>query len=130
LSTGDLGQVSSEDHEVVDPADNVAFEAADDVAFAESFGGASGEVVDGRFVESHADDHCPVKGSVDLPVPAVVDAMLPAGDPGSGGDGADPGEFRERCFGVDAFGVVTGDNQDLRGGVDTDAEGFEQLRCV
>jgi hypothetical protein len=39
---------------------------------------------------------------------AIVDAVLPAGHPGHGRNGADSSEFRECGLGVDALRVVTG----------------------
>ena len=42
--------------EVVDLADDVAFEAADDIAFGFTFLGSSSDVIDGGLVESHATD--------------------------------------------------------------------------
>src|SRR5690606_28717606 len=37
-------------------------------------------------------------------------------------------ELRERGFALDALGVVAGDDEDLRGSVDTDAELVQQMR--
>src|SRR5690606_3630795 len=65
---------------------------------------------------------------VELPVPAVVDAVIPAGHAGPGRDGADAGELRERGFAADAFGVVAGDDEDFGGGIDADPELVEQVR--
>ena len=53
-----------------------AFEAADNVLLGEAFGGASGDVIDGGLVESHADDRCAVERSVGLPMTASVEAVF------------------------------------------------------
>lgn len=62
-----------------------------------------------------------------MAVAAVVDAVPSAGHSRSGGDGADVGRLGEGGFAADAFGVVAGDDEDLCGGVDADAELLEQL---
>ncbi len=43
-------------HALVDLAGEVALDAADDLAFGHAFGGAAGDVVDGRLVETHPHD--------------------------------------------------------------------------
>src|SRR6266508_2807126 len=56
----------------VDLAGDVAFQAADDLALALAFAGAADDVVLGRLVVAHADEHDPVEGRVGLPVAASV----------------------------------------------------------
>lgn len=80
-------------------------------------------------MESHAHDHGPIDRGVELAVAAVVDSMLPARHSRTCGYGTDARQFHERGFGFDAIGIVTGDNEYLRGGIDADAELFYQLRC-
>ena len=58
----------------------------------------------------------------------MVDSLSARGNAGGCRHGADAGEFRQGGFGFDPFGVVAGDDQDLCGGVDADAEGLDQLR--
>jgi hypothetical protein len=113
---------------VEDFADDLSLEAADDVAFAEAFHCASGDVVDRGLVEPHPDDHGAVDRGVQLSVAAVIDPVPPRGHPRRCGDGADPGKFRQRCFGADAFGVVADDDEDLGRGVDADSERLDELR--
>ena len=113
---------------MVDLANDVAFEAADDVAFALALGGPARDVSKRGLVEPHPDDHGPIDRGVELSVPSVIDAVLPTGHSRAGRDGANAGEFRERCFALDAFGVVSGDDEDLRCGVDTDTELIQQMR--
>ena len=60
---------------LVDLAGEEALQAADDVLLREAFGGAAGDVVDGRLVEAHAHDGGPVERGVGLAVAAAVEAM-------------------------------------------------------
>ena len=57
----------------------------------------------------------------------MIDAVFSTGHAGSGWDRTDFGKFRERGLGLDPFGVVAGDDADLSGGVDADAEWFLQM---
>ena len=49
-----------------------AFQASDDLAFGPAIGGASGDVVAGWLVESHADDDGSIEGGVGLSVAASM----------------------------------------------------------
>jgi len=129
LSTGDFACSWVHFDQLIDLADDVAFQASDDVAFAFAFGGSAGHVSLRGLMVLHANNHCPIDRSVELSVSAVVDAMLAAGHPWPGRDGADPGEFRERGLGVDALRVVTGDDEDLCSGIDADTKLVQQVRC-
>ena len=66
---------------VVDLASDEALQAADDVLLRQALGGASADVVDGRLVPAHADDHDPVESRVGMAVTATVEPM-PIGDAG------------------------------------------------
>src|SRR5665647_2191980 len=127
MSTRVQGRTGCWEQQVVDLADDVALEAADDLALGLALGGAPGDVVDGGLVEAHADDDGAVDRCIELAVPAVVDAVPPGGQSGAGGDRADPGELGQGGFGMDALGVVTGDDEDLGGGVHADAERLEPV---
>ena len=61
---------------LVDLARQEAFEAADDLAFGLAIGSASGDVVTGGLVESHADDDGSIEGGVGLPVPSMPNALI------------------------------------------------------
>jgi hypothetical protein len=54
---------------------------------------------------------------------------LPEVIPEPVGTGLIPASFANAASAVDAFGVVAGDDEDLRGGVDADAELAQQVRC-
>ena len=62
---------------LVDLSRKEAFQASDDLAFGPAIGGASGDVVAGWLVESHADDDGSIEGGVGVSVAASR--------PGSGG---------------------------------------------
>ena len=81
LSTGDLACSWVHFDELIDLADDVAFQASDDVACAFAFGGSPGHVSLRGLMVRHANDHCPIDRSVELSVSAMVDAMLAAGHP-------------------------------------------------
>ena len=66
---------------VVDLASDEALQAADDVLLRQALGGASADVVDGRLVPAHADDHDPLESRVGMAVAAAVEPM-PIGDAG------------------------------------------------
>ena len=51
---------------LVDLSRKEAFQASDDLAFSPAIGGASGDVVAGWLVESHADDDGSIEGGVGL----------------------------------------------------------------
>ena len=73
---------------LVDLARQEAFEAADDLAFGPAIGRASGDVVTGGLVESHADDNGSKEGGVGLPVAAAIEAVPAGGHSGRGRDRA------------------------------------------
>src|SRR3954451_9282354 len=112
---------------VVDLSGDVAFEAGDDFAFAFAFGGAPGDVVDGGLVKAHADDHGPIERAVGLSVPAVVEAVALDGAR-AGRDRAGAAELGEGGFGVDALGVVAGEDEHLGRGIGADPERLAQAR--
>ena len=63
---------------LVDLSRKEAFAAPDDLAFGSAIGGASGDVVAGGLVESHADDDGAIEGGVGVAVAASIEAV-PAG---------------------------------------------------
>ena len=75
----------------------------------------------------HANDHGSVDRGVELAVSSVIDAVLAAGHPRARWYGAYASEFCECGFAFDAFGVVACDDEDLGGGVNTDAELVEEV---
>jgi len=81
LPTGDFACSWVRFDELIDLADDVAFQASDDVACAFAFGGSPVHVSLRGLVVLHAHDHCAVDGGVELAVAAMVDAMLPGGHP-------------------------------------------------
>ena len=60
LSTHDLTGSRVDFDQVVELADDIAFQASDDVSFAFPFGGSAGDIVDRGLVKSHPHDHGPV----------------------------------------------------------------------
>ena len=58
-----------------------AFQASDDLAFGPAIGGASGDVVAGWLVESHADDDGSIEGGVGVSVAASIEAVPAGGHP-------------------------------------------------
>lgn len=129
LSTRSFGLSWAGLDEVIDLPDDIAFEAANNVTFTLTLRRSSGDVRLRRFVMAHTHDDRPVDRRVELPVTAVIDEVFAAGQPRPSGDGADAGQFRERSLGLDAFRVVTDDDEDLGGGVDPDAELIHKLWC-
>ena len=74
---------------LVDLAGEEAFEAPDDIAFGPAASSPSCDVVDGRLVESHADDDGSIEGGVGLWVANYYSArqsveIIKFGDPGRG----------------------------------------------
>ena len=59
---------------LVDLSRKEAFQASDDLAFGPAIGGASGDVVAGWLVESHADDDGSIEGGVGVSVAASIEA--------------------------------------------------------
>ena len=62
---------------LVDLSRKEAFKASDDLAFGPAIGGASGDVVAGWLVESHADDDGSIEGGVGLWVANYYSARNP-----------------------------------------------------
>jgi hypothetical protein len=77
--------------------------------------------------ESH-DGH-DVEGAVGGPVSASAQAVSAGGPPAAGWLRCHAAEFGEGGFIVDAFGIVSGGDEELAGQLDTDAEEFDELRC-
>ena len=73
------------DEGVVDFTRDESLQAADDVFLGQPLTGASDNVVEGRLVPAHADDHDPVECRVGLAV-ASAEEPVPVRDPGRGGD--------------------------------------------
>ena len=69
---------------LVDLSRKEAFQASDDLAFGPAIGGASGDVVAGWLVESHADDDGSIEGGVGVSVAASIEAVPAGGHPGRG----------------------------------------------
>ena len=82
---------------LVDLSRKEAFQASDDLAFSPAIGGASGDVVAGWLVESHADDDGSIEGGVGLSVAASIEAVPAGGHPGRGRDRARAAERRGYC---------------------------------
>ena len=78
---------------LVDLSRKEAFQASDDLAFGPAIGGASGDVVAGWLVESHADDDGSIEGGVGVSVTAPIEPMPAGGSPGRGRDRS----ARDRC---------------------------------
>ena len=91
---------------LVDLSRKEAFEAPDDLAFGSAVGGASGDVVAGGLVESHADDDGAIEGGVGVAVAASIEAVPAGGHPGRGRDRARAAELRERGFRTNPVGVI------------------------
>ena len=96
---------------LVDLSRKEAFEAPDDLAFGSAIGGASGDVVAGGLVESHADDDGAIEGGVGVAVAASIEAVPAGGHPGRGRDRARAAELRERGFRTNPVGVIAEDDQ-------------------
>ena len=114
---------------LVDLSRKEAFEAPDDLAFGSAIGGASGDVVAGGLVESHADDDGAIEGSVGVAVAASIEAVPAGGHPGRGRDRARAAELRERGFRTNPVGVIAEDDQQLGRGVGAHTEALAEGRC-
>ena len=75
---------------------------------------------------SHAHDHRPVERGIGLPVAASIQSM-PVGLARGGGNRTRAAQLGECCLGADTTGVITGGDEELGSGVETDPEGFNQL---
>ena len=114
---------------LVDLSRKEAFEAPDDLAFGSAIGGASGDVVAGGLVESHADDDGAIEGGVGVAVAASIEAVPAGGHPGRGRDRARAAELRERGFRTNPVGVIAEDDQQLGRGVGAHTEALAEGRC-
>ena len=115
---------------LVDLSRKEAFEAPDDLAFGSAIGGASGDVVAGGLVESHADDDGAIEGGVGVAVAASIEAVPAGGHPGRGRDRARAAELRERGFRTNPVGVIAEDDQQLGRGVGAHTEALAEGRSV
>ena len=98
---------------LVDLSRKEAFKASDDLAFGPAIGGASGDVVAGWLVESHADDDGSIEGGVGVSVTAPIEPMPAGGSPGRGRDRTGATQLRERGFGANPVGVIAEEDQHL-----------------
>ena len=114
---------------MVDLSRKEAFKAPDDLAFGSALGGASGDVVAGGLVESHADDDGAREGGVGVAVAAAIEAVPAGGHPGRGRDRARAAELLERGFRTNPVGVIAEDNQQLGRGVSAHTEALAEGRC-
>ena len=111
---------------LVDLAGEEAFEAPDDIAFGPTASSPSCDVVEGRLVESHADDDGSIEGGVGLSVATPIEAVPAGGHPGRGRDRTRAAELREGGFRANPVGVVPEDDQQLRRGVGADPEALAE----
>ena len=102
---------------LVDLSRKEAFQAPDDLAFGSAIGGASGDVVAGGLVESHADDDGAIEGGVGVAVAAAVEAVPAGGHPGRGRDRTRAAELREGGFRTNPVGIIAEDDQQFGRGV-------------
>ena len=107
---------------LVDLSRKEAFQASDDLAFGPAIGGASGDVVAGWLVESHADDDGSIEGGVGVSVTAPIEPMPAGGSPGRGRDRTGATQLRERGFGANPVGVIAEEDQHLGRGACADPE--------
>ena len=114
---------------LVDLSRKEAFEAPDDLAFGSAIGGASGDVVAGGLVESHADDDGAIEGGVGVAVAASIEAVPAGGHPGRGRDRARAAELRERGFRTNPVGIIAEDDQQFGRGVGAHTEALAEGRC-
>ena len=98
---------------LVDLSRKEAFKASDDLAFGPAIGGASGDVVAGWLVESHADDDGSIESGVGVSVTAPIEPMPAGGSPGRGRDRTGATQLRERGFGANPVGVIAEEDQHL-----------------
>ena len=105
-----------------------AFQASDDLAFGPAIGGASGDVVAGWLVESHADDDGSIEGGVGVSVTAPIEPMPAGASPGRGRDRTGATQLRERGFGANPVRVIAEDDQQLGRGVGAHTEALTEGR--
>ena len=113
---------------LVDLSRKEAFQASDDLAFSPAIGGASGDIVAGWLVESHADDDGSIEGGVGLSVAASIEAVPAGGHPGRGRDRARAAERREGGVRTNPVRVIAEDDQQLGRGVGTHTEALTEGR--
>ena len=111
---------------LVDLAGEEAFEAPDDLAFGPAASSPSCDVVDGRLVESHADDDGSIEGGVGLSVATPIEAVPAGGHPGRGRDRTRAQSFAKAASERIRSGVVPEDDQQLRRGVGADPEALAE----
>ena len=105
-----------------------AFQASDDLACGPAIGGASGDVVAGWLVESHADDDGSIERGVGLSVAASIEAVPAGGPPGRGRDRTGATQLRERGFGANPVRVIAEDDHQLGRGVGAHTEALPEGR--
>ena len=111
----------------VDLAGDVTLEDTHDLRLALAFESAPLDVGAGARVRAHAGEHDAPQGMVGLTVAAPVESMADR-LAGRGVDRGDPAEVGEGGFGGDPLGVVTGGDEQQRGGVDADTVEGEEAR--
>ena len=94
---------------LVDLAGEEAFEAPDDIACGPAASSPSCDVVDGRLVESPADDDGSIAGGVGLSGATPIEAVPAGGPPGRGRDRTRAAELREGGVRTNPVGVVPED---------------------
>ena len=113
---------------LVDLSRKEAFQASDDLAFGPAIGGASGDVVAGWLVESHADDDGSIEGGVGVSVAASIEAVPASGHPGRGRDRARAAELREGGVRTNPVRVIAEEDQQLGRGVGAHTEALTEGR--
>ena len=88
------------DEGVVDLSSNESLKATDNVFLRPPLGGAAGDVINGRLVPAHADDHDSIERRVGLPV-ASAEQPVPVRDSARGWYRTGAAEFRKRGVGPD-----------------------------
>ena len=98
------------------------------LAFGPAIGGASGDVVAGWLVESHADDDGSIEGGGGLSVAASMEAVPAGGPPGRGRDRARAAELREGGVRTNPVRVIAEEDQQLGRGVGAHTEALTEGR--
>ena len=88
------------DKGVVDLSSDESLKATDNVFLRQPLGGAAGDVINGRLVPAHADDHDSIERRVGLPV-ASAEQPVPVRDSARGWYRTGAAEFRKRGVGPD-----------------------------
>ena len=88
------------DKGVVDLSSDESLQATDNVFLRQPLGGAAGDVINGRLVPAHADDHDSVERRVGLPVTSA-EQPVPVRDSARGWYRTGAAEFRKRGVGPD-----------------------------